>query len=309
LAESLIPNWFFYEPSFDSVISPLLGSFAKDGSRRETLMEAGIDLSQILPTETLYQKLTAEGVDCYSYQAEQFCYSTYTRHVTRGAKLASFSNFAEGVSKLTLQLTGQAADVRSLHVLYCDSLDGVCHKYGVESDGAIKHGRSLLDQLNRALFSGSVRLPPRAAIILMADHGHVVSPSDNAVYLDVECPEILPMLRRSQDGKILAPGGANRDYFFYVVPKYIDDVVACLQRKLAGRFAVATIDSLIDAGYFLDKAIPAILRERMGDVVVLPFTGESCFWSDGGKYTLSTYSSHGGLTEAEMMIPFLVLEL
>jgi hypothetical protein len=314
VAESMIPNWFYYEPSIDAVISPLLGSFAKDGSRRETLKESGVHLSTMLPSTTLYEYLEENGVNCYSYQAEQFCFSSYTQHVTRGATLRSFSSFSEGISKLHTQLMMQAMGTRSLHAIYCDTLDGVCHKYGAESDGALKHAQSLLDQISKVFFEYGSQSSLQAgkaktALLLMADHGHVVSPSDTAVYLDIECPEIIPMLRRSGDGRIIAPGGANRDYFLYVKPQSIDEVVQILQHKLSGRFSVLTVDALVEAGYFHTQEIPALLKQRMGDVVVLPHAGESCFWSDGGRHVLNAYSSHGGLTEAEMMIPFGMLEL
>jgi hypothetical protein len=307
IAESMIPNWFYYEPSLDAAISPLLGSYACDGSRRETLREAGVALDTLLPSASLYEVLASAGVRSYSYQSEQFCHSTYTKHATRGAQLVPFASLTDGLGKLVEALGTQSPGSRSYHALYCDSLDGVCHKYGSTSDGAIEHATRLLVQIEKALFSKTQALPKNAGIVLIADHGHVVSPSTEAIYLDAAFPEILPMLRRSGDGKVIAPCGANRDYFLHVKPQYIDELVAYLGDKLAGRCAVVAVNELVKAGYFLDDSLPALLKQRLGDVAVLPFAGESCFWSDGGRHVLSAYSSHGGLTEAEMMIPCGVL--
>jgi hypothetical protein len=42
------------------------------------------------------------------------------------------------------------------------------------------------------------------------------------------------------------------------------------------------------------------LRERVGDLVLLPYAGESVYWREPGKFEQKFYGHHGGLTPLEM---------
>jgi hypothetical protein len=51
------------------------------------------------------------------------------------------------------------------------------------------------------------------------------------------------------------------------------------------------------------------LRERIGDVVVLPRPGESVWWREPGRFDMHFRGHHGGLSADEMLIPVAALPL
>jgi hypothetical protein len=51
------------------------------------------------------------------------------------------------------------------------------------------------------------------------------------------------------------------------------------------------------------------LRERIGDLVVLPAPGESVWWREPGRFDMRFRGHHGGLSPEEMRIPLLALPL
>src|SRR3712207_4941500 len=55
VGQSGVFEWFYYEPQLDTIIAPLLFSFAGD-ARRNTLAGAGADPAALYPARTLYQR-------------------------------------------------------------------------------------------------------------------------------------------------------------------------------------------------------------------------------------------------------------
>jgi len=62
---------------------------------------------------------------------------------------------------------------------------------------------------------------------------------------------------------------------------------------------------LVDEGVF--GTVGPRLRERIGDVVVLPRPGESVWWREPGRFDMRFRGHHGGLSPDEMLIPLAAL--
>jgi hypothetical protein len=45
---------------------------------------------------------------------------------------------------------------------------------------------------------------------------------------------------------------------------------------------------------------------RVGNLVILPYDGETVWWYDPGRFEQKFYGHHGGLTPGEMEIPLLM---
>jgi len=64
---------------------------------------------------------------------------------------------------------------------------------------------------------------------------------------------------------------------------------------------------LVASGH-LGRAGPR-LRERIGDVVVLPGLGATVWWREPGRFDMLFRGHHGGLSPAEMLIPLAALPI
>jgi hypothetical protein len=82
-----------------------------------------------------------------------------------------------------------------------------------------------------------------------------------------------------------------------------------LERALAGRAEVYRTQELIASHFFGRQAPSEVFLKRLGNIVVLPYEGESVWWFEKGRFEMRFRGHHGGLTPAEMQIPLLLLPL
>lgn len=294
-AQSGIYEWYYYEPSLDMIASPLL--FAPYGDRRrESLLDYGGDPQLIFPHETLYQRLGRAGVGATVLQSRDYAYSTYTRRLCDGANLVAFRTLPEA-----LTLLGQArAAQRGPHyyLLYLDNVDAICHSYGPESPHLAAEIDVTLEALERLLIPALAGAGGPTLLLLVADHGQIAIDPRTTRYVNQLVPELAEACRSSREGRVLAPAGSRRDLFLHIREERLDAMHAALSDALSGRAEVHRTEDLIGRGFFGGPATP-FFRERVGNLAVLPYAGETTWWHDPGAQPHSHRGSHGGLTAEE----------
>ncbi len=75
VAASGVVEWFYYDPTLDAIIAPLLYSYAGDKDR-ETLAKDGADPERLFPCRTLYQELARAGVKSYVFGHRDYAQSS-----------------------------------------------------------------------------------------------------------------------------------------------------------------------------------------------------------------------------------------
>ncbi len=88
----------------------------------------------------------------------------------------------------------------------------------------------------------------------------------------------------------------------------LDEAQAFLASRLEGRAEVRKVAELMEAGYFGPVISPSSAA-RAGDLVILPYRGESVWWFEKDKFEQKFYGHHGGLTKQEMEIPLITWEM
>ena len=146
----------------------------------------------------------------------------------------------------------------------------------------------------------------KTLVLLTTDHG--MSPTDpkNTTYLNLELPELIPMLDSSQKGHPLVPAGGCRDFFLHLKEDKLQDALSLLQEPLAEKAEVHKVHDLLEAGFF-GHSVSDNLRSRVGNLVILPYYGESVWWYEKNRFEQNMLGHHGGLTRQEMEIPLLAL--
>jgi hypothetical protein len=64
----------------------------------------------------------------------------------------------------------------------------------------------------------------------------------------------------------------------------------------------------VQAGYF-GPVISPRFQSRVGNLVILPYRGESVWWFEKDKFEQKFHGHHGGLTKQEMEIPLITWEM
>lgn len=301
-------EWFYYEPQVDAMIAPLLFSFAGD-PERETLHKAGITGQSLLPSGQVSRALAAEGVRSYLVQPREFFNSTYSKQMGDSARTIPYLTLPEGLATITQTLRNVSDPMWVAG--YFGAFDAICHLYGPDQPQTDAELDATLTIIDRWLTRDLLGKLDDTLLMIIADHGQVETDLSKIFYID-QTPafeKLRPLLRTNRRGDILAPAGSCRDLFVHAKDENLEDVQAMVARLIGARGEVRRVDALIEQGYFGTTAVSDQFRARVGNLVVLPYAGESVYWLGDGRFKQKYYGNHGGLTPQEMEIPFLLLSL
>lgn len=303
VGQSGVYEWFYYEPRLRALIAPLLFSFAGD-VKRNTLSRTNIDPASLYPSQTLYQDMRQQDVDAIIMQHQTYAYSPYTGIVTKGARVVPYRTVPEALVNLAQLLERQQR--KTYYFLYVDSIDAICHHYGPESPQVAAEIEVLLASLELIFHRDLARRKGRTLLLVTADHGQVAIDPATTIYLNHQFPQVRDFLETNQAGRPLVPAGSSRDLFLHVRGEYLDEAHAYLERALDGRAEVYRVADLIAQEFFGPLPPAPVFLSRVGDLVILPYVGESVWWYEQDVFEQKFYGSHGGLTREEMETILLV---
>ena len=147
-------------------------------------------------------------------------------------------------------------------------------------------------------------LPPAlrdgTLLVLLADHGQVSVDYEQALIVREQPP--------LDDGLLLPPAGESRAAFLYPRAGRLAEVESFLRREFSENFATVRSAEALDAGLFGPPPWAEETAGRIGDLLLLARGSAVIEWerSEKGARILGR---HGGLTAAEMLIPYLAVRL
>lgn len=306
VGQSGIYEWFYYEPLVDDLISPLTFSFARGGGRG-TLKRQSLPPEAFYPTSTLYEALGQQGIASYVFQSEAYAHSIYSRQMSRGATIVPFHEQEEALTLLTQTMLA-APDQPGYYFLYTDVIDHACHLFGPDSPEAEEEIGLFFERLEKTFARDLYGKLRDTACLLVADHGQVEVNPSTTIYLNKALPTLVHSLKTNQKGQVMVPAGSARDMFLAVKEEAVSQVVADLRKLFDGRGEVYETRDLLAWGFFGPSPAP-ILLNRLGNVVILPYEGETAWWYEEGVFEMHFLGHHGGLTRKEMQTPLLFLPL
>ena len=305
VGESGIYEWFMYEPKVDSIIAPLLFNFA-GSEERHTLQKAGLEPRDFFPSSSLYDELKLQAVSSYVYQSRDYTPSAVTEYAFRNSSVLGFTSFSEACVALSRDL--KANHGPAYHFVYYDKIDSIGHQYGPDSEFYTSEVRNCLNILEEELLPRIGSQNGKTLILITTDHGMSPTSPHNTFYLNLEVPDIVPMFATSKNGKALVPAGGCRDFFLHIQPDKLENAIQILEEPLDGKAEIHKVSTLLEEGFFGNQ-ISDNLISRVGNLVILPYLGESVWWYEQGRFEQKMLGHHGGLTREEMEIPLLALSL
>ncbi len=308
VGQSGVYEWNYYEPLVDEIISPLPFSFAGDKFLRDTIKHMAISPTQFFPRQTFYQRLHAQGIASHILQYHAYTPSTYSDIVFRGATVHPYNTLPEALTCITELLT-TTSETPAYYFLYFDRIDTACHNHGPHSWQFEEAVEQCLLSLEQIFYKNVHGKTANTLFMMTADHGQVEVDPHNTYFLNREIPGITRYLKTNRRGTLLVPAGSARDMFLHVKEECLDELLGELRQRLKGRAEVYLTKDL-QAQHFFGLQEPAqVFRERIGNVVVLPYKYETVWWYEEGKFDMHFQGHHGGLTPEEMEIPLLLLQL
>jgi predicted AlkP superfamily pyrophosphatase or phosphodiesterase len=297
VGQSGVYEWLYYEPRVDAIIAPLLFSFAGDRPRG-TLSDAGVQPADLFPTGTFYQTLTGLGVQAHVVLPGDLAGTPYGDVIMQGARVLPYATFTDALTTIADLVT--AGGERTYSIVYLPSIDSAGHRYGPESTqfaAAVDLCFTALEKILHARLSGSAE---RTLLLLIADHGQMAVDPATTIYLNQRFPVLSNLIKTNRNGKLLAPAGSCRDLFLHIHEEHVDEAQTYLQEELTGHSAVYRVSDLIDEGFFGPEPLSPTFLARVGNLVVLPYAGQSVFWYEAGRFEQRFHGAHGGLSPEEM---------
>lgn len=238
----------------------------------------------------LYERARAHGILPLVISKARFAQTPLTRLIHTGADAVSAETIGQ---RCEAALSAIQAD-RALVVLYISELDELAHAQGVGSHA----WASKLEEVDAELSTLATALPKNVALFVTADHG-VIDIAAHAHVLYGATPELM-------EG-ISSIGGEPR-----CLQLYADEGVDALtianlwQEHLGDSAYVVTRQQMIKSGWLGDVA--AGTETRLGDVFVLARKDVVFFDArDPTNKARNMIGHHGGISPAEMKIPFIRL--
>ena len=305
-AEHGLPEWTVYFDEVDALIETLpfrrLGDPVPDGLLRE-----GADPRMLYAGPTVYSRLAAAGVPSYCFVHEAYATSGYSSVATRGARIVPYGYGSDLMVRLRQSLA--SVDGPAYFHVYWSAVDAVAHRFGPHSDEH-RAELSVIAHLLETELLGQLpaEATARTLFLLTADHGQVPVQPEHVICLD-RYPEVVEALAHGRNGAPIPPGGSPRDVFLHLAPERRADCVRWLRKLLAGKGKVWLGEEASADGLFGGDGPAEALRRRVGNALIVPYQGHEVWYRHLPDRPFSFRGHHGGLAEAEMLVPLAVAPL
>jgi hypothetical protein len=262
------------------------------------LERAGFEPEKFIPFATLGAHLQAHGIKTYGLQHHSISHSSLSRMLLRDVEARAFSTAADLWVNLRLLLEEKPAERQFIWV-YWGEMDHFGHFYGPEDERTAAEF-ALFSRAMQELFleRAPSELLQDSLLILTADHGLVSTPVDE--YYDLRRhPNLLRRLH-------IQPTGEHRLTYLYIQPGQVEAVREYIERQWPNQFHMVESAYAIEHGLLGPGKAHARLSERTGDYTAMARGRAFFWWADKENRMLGR---HGGLSEDEMLVPFLAARL
>ncbi len=269
--------------------------FAMVGNgRSDAAFSAGLDVEALVPGPTLHKRLDSHGVHVHTLLPQHITGSGLSRALFKGS---AHLHPAAGLSDMLVmarQLLDNATS-RTFLSLYWPGLDTIAHIRGPETDAYLAELRAIDDALRRELLGRA----GKTLLILSSDHGFVsMNPDDYVRLSDV------PNVERAL---LLPPVGEPRASYLFVREGEREHVSQALNQRLKDGLVCVDSRALLEDGLLGEGSPHPEVAGRIGDLAVVA-TGRTGIFHPYQDAVLLR-GMHGGLTEEEMLVPFIASPL
>lgn len=294
-AEHGLFEWRLYIEQYDMVMKslPFIPVYKQD---REKFIEANPDPSVLFHGKTFYETLKENDIKSYVVSRSELLKSSYSRIMYSGAKEKKRYDFLFEGFLILKKLLEKIKD-NSYIFFYIEEPDKMEHRYG---PGSPEHLESLhyIAGLFNSLFENLSGQD--ISIIISSDHGF--TPVNNKIYVSG-----VENLMSTKDGKRMPETWSPRDMAMY--SDNPEKLKLFLENQLSGKADVITKSELLESGILGNKKVDEKYASRLGDVIVLPYSGNTVWYKYYEDDIIKDRGMHGGLSREEMIIPLATINL
>lgn len=263
--------------------------FTTPGGRENALEKMGVHPHHLLPSPTLYGRLTAAGVSTTLFLPKSIAESGLSRALYQGVtRTVPYLTFSDLLMHLADALRGPRP---SLLAVYLPSPDSLGHVYGPTTRAFELEAAHVF----RILGQACDLLPRGASVLVTADHGfYEADPIEDMV----SCPAH-PALR---DGLLIPPVGDPRASYLFVRRGHDDAVREFFARSFPDEFTVLSVEEALQRKLWGLEPARREVRALLGDYLVISQKRRFLLWP---TEEFKLRGLHGSLTPGELYVPLL----
>lgn len=297
-AEHGIPGYEIWLREYGVVASMIYHSPISFQNDIGSLERAGFKPEEFMNLPTLGTQLSAHGIKAYALQHRSIINSGLSQMFFKDVDVRGYHTLGDLFINLR-HLVEDHPKERQYIWVYTGDIDTLSHYYGPDDERTEAAFSSLSYAFEQFFIK---RLSPAGrrgtALVLTADHGQVTTPYVQNYELSSH-PELARRLH-------ILPTGENRMMYLYQRPGQIEAVREYFQQAFPNQFTFIDPSSAVEQGLFGAGNPHPHLLERLGDQMVAARGKAYLWWADKKNYLTGR---HGGLTEEEMVVPFLAARL
>ncbi|MCB8984975.1 MAG: alkaline phosphatase family protein [Ardenticatenaceae bacterium] len=268
----------------------------------DALIKAGLEPEKFLEGPGFAEQLRVSGVPTYAFKGREIVNSALSKMHGRGvAADKGIVTVADMFVQMRLLLESKVGEPLFVSA-YWPTIDTLSHVYGWDHPAVAAELWAILAQLQREFFD---RLSPAArretVFLLVADHGQIHTPAAQQVFLE-DYPALQQML-------FMTPAGEPRTPYLYVKNGRQADVISYIQETLNHAMVALPAQAALSAGLLGPEPHASVTSERVGDVLVTMRSGYVLLLEKQRESAQKMIGRHGGMTAAEMQVPWLGYKL
>ncbi|HIH13307.1 MAG: type I phosphodiesterase/nucleotide pyrophosphatase [archaeon GW2011_AR9] len=282
-------SWDMYMAEFGSIVQ-ILPFQTQD---KKPLKKVKLSV----PPSLFHALKTLKKADTHVVMKKSLLKSPYNTLFCKDAQQHPFNNMS-GMIRALRQITHSRRTQKQYIYAYWGGFDDLSHAYGKNHPKSFHH----LQQLDRAVQFLTQQLEGTNTLLLItADHGQITTTPKKTIILNNH-----PVL---MEGLALPPGGEPRAVICYVHPHKAQKFTRYVEQQLKAYCTLYQSAELAKQGYFgLGKLHPQF-KERIGDYILIPKENYVLRYFLRKEKALFMPGHHGGLSEEEMLVPLIKIDL
>lgn len=292
-----LTGWFTYLRELGCVMTVLPGVPRYGGV---PYGRAGIAPKTLFPTPSVFDRIQARG---FAVSPAFIAHSDFNHAHAGRAEILPFETLEQAFRQCLRVIRpkprwgrSRPASEPTYTYVYWPKLDSIGHALGMESDTAAAHlieiDQAIRDFITEAQGSDTL-------LLVCADHGQIDTEASDVIDLDQH-----PVLA---DGLLLPLCGEPRAGFCYLRSGSEAAFLAYCRDKLSEVVDVLPSRQLVEEGYFGRGDRHPRFMDRVGDYCLIPLGHGVLSQRLPSEEPHRQVGVHGGLSEAELMVPLCVL--
>jgi predicted AlkP superfamily pyrophosphatase or phosphodiesterase len=187
---------------------------------------------------------------------------------------------------------------------YWSTVDSLSHDHGWNDEIVAAELQTIITQIQTHFLANlSKRARRKTVFLLFADHGQALTPAVKALYLE-DHPRLQEML-------LMKPTGEARVPYLYTRHGQLQTALEYLNSQLGHALVAWPSAQVLSQGLLGPPPFAARAADRIGDIVVVMRDGYAFLNTRAAdqERVLRWNGRHGGLTLAEMLVPWLAFRL